>query len=826
MAASTYFDQIQQLYIAYFGRPADPVGLSFWANQVDAANGSVAAVIAGFAASLESNALYAGVATAQKVSAIYLNLFNRLPEAGGLAYWVQQIDSGTVSQAQVAYQIQSSAGPGDASAVANKLAMAKAFTAQIDTGAEITGYNGAVAAAYGRAFLTSVDSTPASVNSATASLTNSVAAATGTTVAPPVTPGTPTSTVGATYVLTTSTDNLTAAAGDDTFTGTLNLATPINSTLNVGDSINGGAGNDTLSLTVTGAGTASLPGATISNIEKLLIRDLGTGTAPVYAVAGLSGLTTVLSNASTRNITVTGVSAGTKVGLAGDNVTSVGGIAFTTATPTDAVNLLFDGGVKGTATVTNTNGTPTTATISSTGAGNTVGVIALNSASSNTITNLTINATADLKAVLTATDYSAIGSLTVTGAGKVDLGSTLGFDGSTINAAANSGGLTIALDSNNITSFIGGTGADVVSGTARLANAVSIDGGAGIDTLSAILVRADNASVFSNFELLDLAGGANGGALDVTQLTHSSITGIVLSSDTVGTVVLNNLVETAAGFNVSLTANSPNSYVTLNFRSDTVAGSNDVLNYNVVNVGAAGLLKAQGIETIKINSGGLGDVNTRNSLSILDDSLRSMVITGDHALELGVTAQNGLAGVSQLSSIDGSTATGNLIINTVTPNDVAVQSALTIKTGSGSDSIIVATSDVAGSVGSTVTSGTGIDNISLSRATVQSTTAPQFTTITDVGAGDRLSFVSPSLTLNPTAFVPNSPTSLADALTQASVGLATNAVTWFSYETDTYVIDNKDGVSGFSTGDIVVKLTGTVSLANSVASSGVISYHA
>jgi hypothetical protein len=29
MAASTYFDQVQKLYIAYFGRPADPVGLNF-----------------------------------------------------------------------------------------------------------------------------------------------------------------------------------------------------------------------------------------------------------------------------------------------------------------------------------------------------------------------------------------------------------------------------------------------------------------------------------------------------------------------------------------------------------------------------------------------------------------------------------------------------------------------------------------------------------------------------------------------------------------------------------------------------------------------------
>ena len=81
MAASTYFDQIQQLYIAYFGRPADSIGLAYWAANVDAANGNLGAVIAGFSASTESTVLYAGVSTAQKVTSIYLALFNRPPQS-------------------------------------------------------------------------------------------------------------------------------------------------------------------------------------------------------------------------------------------------------------------------------------------------------------------------------------------------------------------------------------------------------------------------------------------------------------------------------------------------------------------------------------------------------------------------------------------------------------------------------------------------------------------------------------------------------------------------------------------------------------------------
>ena len=114
MAASTYFAQVQQLYIAYFGRPADPIGQSYWATQIDAANGSIASVIAGFSASTESAALFGNKSTIDKVTAIYQNAFGRAPEPAGLAYWVAQLDSGKVSQAQASWTIQQSAGPGDA----------------------------------------------------------------------------------------------------------------------------------------------------------------------------------------------------------------------------------------------------------------------------------------------------------------------------------------------------------------------------------------------------------------------------------------------------------------------------------------------------------------------------------------------------------------------------------------------------------------------------------------------------------------------------------------------------------------------------------------
>jgi hypothetical protein len=815
MAASTYFDQIQQLYIAYFGRPADPVGLNYWASQVDAANGSVAAVIAGFAASSESNALYAGVPTAQKVSAIYLNLFNRLPEAAGLAYWTQQIDSGTVTQAQAAYQIQSSAGPGDASAVANKLAMAKAFTAQIDTTAEITGYSGAIAAAYGRAYLTSVDSTQASVNTATSSLLNSVATATGTTVptttTPPVTPTVP---VGATYVLTTASESLTGTAGDDTFTGIIDSVIPGNSTLNFKDFLDGGSGTDALTVTVQGATTAAWPTVSLSNIEKLSIRDQHTGGGlSLYNLSGVTGLSTVASNVSTAAVSFTGLQTGTTVAVLGNKVTSVGNVAFNMANNSDTVSLLLDGGVQGAATISNTSTTATTATIASTGAANKVSTISLGGAES--FSSLTINATTDLTATLQAADYKSTASLTVTGAGKVDLSSTLGFDGAKIDASANSGGLTIALSSSNIQTVVGSSGADRILGTSLLGSASSIDGGAGIDTMSASLVGAGNGAIFKNFELLDLGSGANSGALDVGQLSNSTITGVVLSGNAAApTVVLNNLVDTPTGFNVSVISDSFNSNLTLNFNN--VTGSNDVLNFDFANVAStqasAGTVTAQGIETVKLNSGGVG---SHNALTLVDSSLKSVVITGGLALSLNVSAQNPIGSASQLTSIDGSAATGTLNIAVAAPAS-GTQSALVIKGGTGNDSFSVATSAASGSLGVEVTTGAGADTIYLASATVRDASSPQFTTITDAHTGDKLQFGGSIIFISAAVPIAGGQT-LVQALNTAAN--TTNVTSWFVYGADSYIVSNNN-TAGLDAADVVVKVSGVTDLSGMTGGAG------
>ena len=81
MAAANYFDIVQKLYIAYYQRPADPAGLKYWADQIEAKGGNASAVVNAFANSPESVALY-GTINATTIGGvidkIYLALFNRV----------------------------------------------------------------------------------------------------------------------------------------------------------------------------------------------------------------------------------------------------------------------------------------------------------------------------------------------------------------------------------------------------------------------------------------------------------------------------------------------------------------------------------------------------------------------------------------------------------------------------------------------------------------------------------------------------------------------------------------------------------------------------
>ncbi len=136
-----YAATLQHLYVAYFGRPAEPSGMIYWDRQLQGAqtatsaaevlagyrsNARVRAILDAFADSGESQALYPGN-TPLFVDGVYRNLFNRGADLPGLAWWTQAIDSGAITRSEAALMIMLGARNEDALCVANKVAVAAIF---------------------------------------------------------------------------------------------------------------------------------------------------------------------------------------------------------------------------------------------------------------------------------------------------------------------------------------------------------------------------------------------------------------------------------------------------------------------------------------------------------------------------------------------------------------------------------------------------------------------------------------------------------------------------------------------------------------------------
>lgn len=172
-----YAEVAQQLYLSYFGRPADHGGLLAMTSQMAAAgaptgmagiaaasqsNGTLKAMLDTFSASDESAALYGAGSDARFVSAVYANLLSRSPDQAGLDFWVGALANQSVSRAAMAANIvaavaKSGGDAGDQLTLSHKTAAAAYFSGSINTEQRIQAYEGADAAMALRSALQYVD---------------------------------------------------------------------------------------------------------------------------------------------------------------------------------------------------------------------------------------------------------------------------------------------------------------------------------------------------------------------------------------------------------------------------------------------------------------------------------------------------------------------------------------------------------------------------------------------------------------------------------------------------------------------------------------------
>ena len=129
--ATAYTDQVQKVYIAYYGRAADPVGLAYWAAKVE--TDGLDGIMASFGASAEATTLYGSLTNTAKVNALYQQSFGRDADFAGLMYYAGQLTAGTMTAATIAQNIFDGASGADATILANKLVVAKAYTCLLYT---------------------------------------------------------------------------------------------------------------------------------------------------------------------------------------------------------------------------------------------------------------------------------------------------------------------------------------------------------------------------------------------------------------------------------------------------------------------------------------------------------------------------------------------------------------------------------------------------------------------------------------------------------------------------------------------------------------------
>lgn len=269
---------IQGIYVALFGRPADPGGLAFWTALTNEGL-DLSTLVGTLTAEPEATARFEGLTNAQIVNSIFQSLFNRDADPIGLEFFVAGLNDGGLTPETIAISVLDGAQGSDRTIINNKIAAADAWTSALDTPAKISAYSGEDAAAVGRAFLTPVTADAATVPSAEA-------AQQAINLLPPA---------ANTFTLTTGIDS-----GPD-FTGTeaADIFIATGATLNGVDVLVGGSspasdGSTDDILRVTGLADTLYLGFTLNGIEQLEV--IGPSTTPTsyFDLTFASGLEKII----------------------------------------------------------------------------------------------------------------------------------------------------------------------------------------------------------------------------------------------------------------------------------------------------------------------------------------------------------------------------------------------------------------------------------------------------------------------------------------------------------------------------------------------------
>ncbi|UWR39434.1 DUF4214 domain-containing protein [Sulfitobacter sp. W074] len=555
MATSEQINDLVALYAGYFNRAPDPAGLQFWIDQIDGGR-EFNTIAADFATSAEATALYPYLTAPDVASpstfitSIYQNLFNRTPDQAGLDFWTDVLAQGSVSVADMIEEIiigavdAPNATPAtfDATTLENKIEVGLDFA--VDA-ANTSGFEfDAEAKSAAIAAIDGVTNDEATVDAAKAATDAYLAGEANE---------------GDTLTLTTGADALVGTADNDTFNAlSVNATGAAATTFSSFDSIDGGAGKDTLNIFAQDAGDLNegFPAtASVKNVETVNINNIDDdgfgdvnasnfqGATQIWQAAFASDISMVeasttagfrnLTAATADDLTVTAADAATAASVAlesvkGDKATNVAevnvkGAALasanvsgtlaqtTTGAAAAAASLALDVALgKDVQAATVNTGVATSLTIENTGkdltsvdASASAGAITYTSADSDvaTIKTGSGNDNVEIQTVTSSTAGAEVAAVLEAGAGDdmVEVATT-GTGTSTVSAGAGNDTVTLSTD----------------AGTGKL----SVDLGEGDDAFM-VNTTAPANGVVSKSDVID--GGAGSDTLQLTAVGAANI---------------------------------------------------------------------------------------------------------------------------------------------------------------------------------------------------------------------------------------------------------------------------------------------------------------
>ncbi len=666
MAASDYNNLVQQLYIANFGRPADSMGLFYFSAALNAANApstidglitaystnsAVYALVNSLGSSAESLSLYSG-STVNFVNAIFVSILGRSADFAGLMFWSNAIDRGGLSRGAAAMSILAGAltntsaqGLIDAAVVRNKVIVASNFTNSLNTTSEILAYDGNSAAASARSMLAQVNDTTD---------TTAFQTTVDSTLSDLVTNYTAIATAGSTFTLTTAIDTFIGKSGRDTFNA-------LNGTLTSFDKLDGGAGNDVLNISSTGAFTVPT-GATVSNIETVNINAASSVT-----------LDTTASGSNWSGVTAL-------------NVTNTAAAATVTAASTTAI-AVTDTEVAASAITVNGG-----STVAVTATGSTTGTITVGG-SNAPAGAVTISSTAQKLG-----SYPPGGTITVTG------GTTVSVTSTTAGAGLNADGTeTSTQGAVNVTGNASTTSVTVIQ-SGRVAASTKQDAADNTNNTVAAVKGNTNGAVTIN----DANANSTTAAATIAAVILQNYADSTISSNALATLTLS-----STGVNTAGIAGTYNKTGTLSLTDGLTTPTVTALTLNLGG-GYIGAITDSSDKFTTVNA--VMTANTKLD-NFTNSKLKTLAISGAGVL----TLVNAISAGTTLTSVTVSGAAGfngdlsGTGVTTFTAANTSANNTVTLKAttqtytgGSGNDKVTIKADAT-----KTITGGTGTDTLVL-----------------------------------------------------------------------------------------------------------------